>query len=243
MNDQNLHPLKIIYLAKEALKSDDGKTFFEIEKDLIALDNSEAYFLLGRAYQTADSDFRPFKKSEKKAIEFYTKAFEYGNLDSGIKLYSILAFKKDAHSKNQARKVLIYCAERDERMAFELASFIIENEKQNIETALIILEHLKNWWFENQTRVLNLLGKIYCEGKVVDQDISKGLESYKISKKRGCELAIRELGRIYVKGKYGVPIDEKKAIENFTLLEKSKNDILSEEAKHYLNKLNNHLKA
>jgi TPR repeat protein len=95
-------------------------------------------------------------------------------------------------------------------MAFELAKYIIEHEKQNVKMALNILNHLKDWWFENQTTVLNLIGKIYCEGTVVERDIKKGIKSFNSSKKRGCELAIRELGRIYVNGKYGVPIDKKK---------------------------------
>ena len=239
MNTDSLHSIKIIYRAKEALKSDDGKTFKDLENKLISLDNSEAYFILGLAYETADSSFKPFKKSKKKAIEYYSKAFEYGHLEAGIELYKILQWKDDLKSKTQARTLLISCAERDDRMAFELAKFIIENEHENVKIALKILNHLKVWWFENQTAVLNLIGKIYCEGTVIERNINKGIKSYIISKELGCELAIRELGRIYVNGKYGVSVDEKKAIENFKLLEKSKNEILSEEAKHYLMKIKN----
>lgn len=237
MTTDSLHSINIIYRAKEALKSDDGKAFMELEKELILLNNSEAYYILGLAYDTADSSFKPLKKSKKKAIEFYTKALKNGHLEAGIELYHILEHKNDLKSKIQARTILISCAERDYRMSFELAKFIIENEKQNVKTALKILKHLKVWWFENQSQVLNLIGKIYCEGIVVEKDINKGIKSYNLSKEKGCELAIRELGRIYVNGKYGVSVDEKKAIENFKLLEKSKNEILSEEAKHYLLKI------
>lgn len=241
MTTDYLQSIDTIFRAKKALKSDNGKAFLELEKELISLDNSEAYFILGLAYETADLNFKPFKRSEKKAIEFYSKAFKYGHLEAGIELYNILEHKNDLQSKMQSRTILISCAERDYRMAFKLAKYIIEKERQNIKTALTILNHLKVWWFENQSKVFNLLGKIYCEGTVVEKNINNGIKLYNISKEKGCELAIRELGQIYCSGKYGVSIDEKKAIENFKLLEKSKNEILSEEAKHYIKKLKNNL--
>ena len=157
----------------------------------------EAQYRLGEIYEGKDSDVRYF-------IEYY-------EVDKGQALYWYIEAAEQGHAEAQYKLGEMYenieVDEDDEDIEVDLKDYS-EAEDYKVEATKWFRKAAEQGHAEAQYK----LGKIYEDGRGVEQDGKKAIEWYQKAADRGLHGALYTLGRMYEDGR-GVQQDSKKAIE------------------------------
>lgn len=171
-----------------------------------SLGNTDAYYYIGHLI---DNEKYP-EENEEKAIECYKSATDnnYASIMLGYIYYgkegedAAKEYFNNAVTKGcvEGNVGLAYLAEKrkDYSLAIELCNKVISEGSEPV--------------FVNLSK--RYLGKYYCNGLGVDQDVAKGIEMYEEAGMNGDSTSYCHLGKMYITGEL-VEQDGLKAIEYY----------------------------
>lgn len=178
---------------------------------------TDAYLGLADYYLDTEGDYQP-----QKAEQYLKNLLHYQNAAAAIMLGNLYAEKKHNKKANGMLATDYYLlaakwGDKNERL--EVGEMLFHNQSlpNHYQNAFKILSEEE---FSDNAIALYYMGVFYLEGLTGVTDISKGIGLLQKSESLGDLDAAYELGIIYSKEEYGIPLDYQAAIEHFEVAAK-----------------------
>lgn len=174
--------------------------------------------------QQAEQEFK--KKNYFAAFNIFFELAHKNCVQAQYRLAQMYEFARSVEENpQQAFYWYEKAAEQGDMLSQSILGFYYFNAlkgvQQNVEKAIKYWQLAVNSGDEQAEKHLAL---VYLEGKYIQQNTQLGMSLLKKSVKKGDNYALIKLGEIWEKGLYGLPKEEKKALELYKLFIQDENN-------------------